>query len=349
MDRVIVLPDELPMDTDVLRSQKNALVAISKIMEAILGANNGAYGLTCVPTIPASLQVVINPGQLYQLLPVDSTSYGALSADAHVILRQGLLLDALTLNCPAPTTAGFSINYLIQCQVQELDSDATVRLFYNAGDITSPYSGPADAGTPSNTTRKHVCNITVKAGTAATTGTQTTPTADSGFLPLYVVTVAYGQTAIIAGNISVAVGSPFVTVWNSLNLTFPTVPALTLLDNANYKALSLSLNAVTTDTWYTWDLSGLVPVGATSALIIIEWLSTAQDGHTMLGRPNGSGADGSLLMSIKTPNGGGSSDYTFSDQVHIPLGNNRKFDYKFTNLSTGDGCHVNLYLVGWIA
>jgi len=52
--------------------------------------------------------------------------------------------------------------------------------------------------------------LQAKAGVAATTGSQTTPAADSGYTGLYVVTVANGQTQITAGNISQVAGAPIM-------------------------------------------------------------------------------------------------------------------------------------------
>jgi hypothetical protein len=47
-------------------------------------------------------------------------------------------------------------------------------------------------------------------GTPAPTGTQTTPSADAGTVPLYVITVSYGATMVIPANITVASGAPFI-------------------------------------------------------------------------------------------------------------------------------------------
>lgn len=58
--------------------------------------------------------------------------------------------------------------------------------------------------------RQGFVNLAAKAGIPAPTGTQAIPGADAGFVPLYVVTVAYGQTAIVAADISVAPGAPFI-------------------------------------------------------------------------------------------------------------------------------------------
>ena len=77
-----------------------------------------------------------------------------------------------------------------------MDTDSVTLPYYNASNPTQAYSGPNNSGVAQYTTRKGVCLLQVKTGTAATTGTQTTPAPDAGFTGLYAVTVANGQTTI---------------------------------------------------------------------------------------------------------------------------------------------------------
>ena len=64
MDRQIVYPGAIPLDTDLLHLQRHAMIAIGALAQAILGTNPVADGLACTPTVPASMQVVIGPGSL---------------------------------------------------------------------------------------------------------------------------------------------------------------------------------------------------------------------------------------------------------------------------------------------
>ncbi|APR40491.1 hypothetical protein BTO02_33655 (plasmid) [Paraburkholderia sp. SOS3] len=61
------------------------------------------------------------------------------------------------------------------------------------------------------TERQGVCAIQAKAGVAATTGTQVTPSVDAGWTAIAVVTVANGQSTVTTGNISVPAGVPQIT------------------------------------------------------------------------------------------------------------------------------------------
>lgn len=211
MDRRIVYSGAIPQDTDVLMTNKYAMLGLSKLAHAILGDGPWMTGLGCVPTAPASLQVQVNPGQIYQLNSVDATAFGSVAADtSHQILKQGILLDAVTLSCPAPGTAGQSINYLVEVGYLDSDTGSTVLPYYNSANPAQAFNGPNNNGTSQTTIRQGVCSVQVKVGTAAATGSQTTPSPDAGYVGAYVVTVANGQTTITSSNITQYSGAPFI-------------------------------------------------------------------------------------------------------------------------------------------
>ncbi|HZO21030.1 MAG TPA: hypothetical protein VFB37_00915 [Steroidobacteraceae bacterium] len=212
MDRVIVYPGSIPQDVDVLSTNKNSLVALGMLMLDVLGSGTLASGLKCVPTSPGSLNVSIQPGRLYSLQNIDNTAYGSLALDStHQILKQGILLDALQLACPAPSTSGFSINYLIEAAYQDSDTSATALPYYNSQNPQQPFSGPNNTGVAQPTVRQGSIVLQAKPGSVAPTGTQNTPTPDVGFTGLWVVSVANGQSAITTSNIAMASGAPFLT------------------------------------------------------------------------------------------------------------------------------------------
>jgi microcystin-dependent protein len=211
MDRQIVYPGAIPLETDLLNTNKNVMIGLAKLAAAILGTSTFMNGLACTPDSPASLNVKVAPGEIYSLQNIDGTAYSSLAADtAHSILKQGIMLDSVLLSCPAPATNGQSINYLIQVAYQDTDANAVVLPYYNASNPAQAYSGPNNSGSQNYTTRKGVCTVSAKAGVAATTGSQTTPAPDAGYIGAFVVTVAYGQTQILAGNISAYGGAPFL-------------------------------------------------------------------------------------------------------------------------------------------
>lgn len=219
MDRVIVYDGALPQTTDILNAGKFAMVGQAYQNRAILGTNTVVSGLACTPTTPtADLNVHINVGSIYQMDPTDATAYGDLGTDNNNIVKQGILPTPLTLAITPPVTAGFSQVFLVQAILNDLDAGSLVLSYFNSVPPNTPFAGPANSGTSNFTTRTCPCVIALKAGTAAATGSQTTPSPDAGYVGLFAVTVANGQTQIISTNIVQTPTSPF----------FPTLPSVPL-------------------------------------------------------------------------------------------------------------------------
>lgn len=211
MDRPIIYPGQVPLETDLLRTNRFAMTALAMLTQDVFGTTTQAAGFTCIPTGPASMAVQVTPGRLYSLQNLDGTAYSSLAADTtHQIVKQGILLDAVTLACAAPTTAGNSINYLIEATYQDTDSTLVTLPYYNSSNPTQAFSGPNNSGTPQATLRAGSVTVQAKAGISATTGSQTTPGPDAGFVGLFVVTVAFGATTVVAGNIAQASAAPFL-------------------------------------------------------------------------------------------------------------------------------------------
>lgn len=211
MYRPIIYTAEQVRSTDILFGFRHAMIGLSKLAAAILGTSTVVNGFACTPTSPNTLTVNVGAGEIYSMGPVDATAYGVLAADTgDQILKQGIVFGISNLACPAPTTIGFSINYLIEAQFQENDTAGAVLPFYNSANPSQPFSGQNNSGAALPTQRQGVCLLQVKAGGAAATGVQVTPTPDAGFVGLWVVTVAYGQTGIAASNIAKYSGAPFL-------------------------------------------------------------------------------------------------------------------------------------------
>lgn len=210
MDRQIIYPGQVPLETDLLNTNRNTMTAIAKLCAALFGTSKTIVsGLAVTQTGVASMQVQVSPGEIYMLANLDGTAYSSLALDTtHQIVKQGISLDNVLLTCAAPGTGGFSINYLIQATFSETDGSPVVLPYYNASNPSTAYSGPANAGTTNNTKRQGLVMLSAKAGTAATTGTQTTPAPDAGYVGLAVVTVANGASSIVNGNISAYASAP---------------------------------------------------------------------------------------------------------------------------------------------
>lgn len=212
MHRPIIYTDEQARDVDFLYGQQQAMVGLGQLAQAMLGSNTLVIGLPCTPTAPASLSVQVGAGQIYASEPLEASAYGSLPADTtDTIVKQGIQLQPTTLNCPAPATAGYSINYLIEASYQDLDTANLVLPYFNSANPSQPLSGQNNTGAAQPTERLGTLVLTAKAGAAATTGSQTTPTVDAGYVGLYVVTVDNGQTQITSANISQVAGAPMVS------------------------------------------------------------------------------------------------------------------------------------------
>jgi hypothetical protein len=225
MDRNFVYDAALGQAIDILAPQVNAMSSVSKFAEALLALPaSAAAGLGCIPSTPPALTVQVLPGQLYATETVDAVAFGDVGTNSNALLKQFVTWASKTLSCPAPTTTGFSINYLIEAQPAEVDGDLETLEYFNPAIATDPsapaWSGPNNTGAQQPTTRKATLNITAKAGVPAAAGTQVTPAPDAGYFGLWVVTVTQGQLTITSGNISGYPGAVFIpNLFNLLPLS----------------------------------------------------------------------------------------------------------------------------------
>jgi hypothetical protein len=237
MDRQIVYPGAIPLETDLLNTNKYALIGLAKLSASIMGEATYLRGLECTPTNPASMTINVAKGEIYSLQNTDGTAYSSLAADTtNSILKQGIILSSTALTLSAPTVAGQSINYLVQVAYSDKDSGATVLPYYNTTDPTAAYSGPAGSSATQNTVRSGICTVGLKQGVAAVTGTQSTPAADEGYTAAWVITVVQGATAITAANIGVSPNAPFL-------------PANGLVDGGQKKTLTHAVDFGSTNAY----------------------------------------------------------------------------------------------------
>lgn len=222
MDRVTDYHLEVPFQADFLNIGRFAYEGFGLFALDLLGASTLVAGLPCAQTGSPSLAVNVGPGRIYTFQTLEPTAWGQFGGTDgfapdtnvdHRVLKQGIVRDTQALAITPPGTVGQSINYLIQIGFTESDSANVSRPFYNVATPGSPITNSVSAS------RVDLCNVQAKAGLAATTGTQTTPAADIGFVGLWVVTVANGATTVVAGNITPYASAPIV-------LTQPQILAL---------------------------------------------------------------------------------------------------------------------------
>ncbi len=229
MDRQIVYPGSIPLDTDILSIQRNTMVALGYLAQATLGQGTVVDGLACTPTSPASLTVSLGPGSIASLAVVDANPFGSLPADtAAPLVKLGIVTGTTQFTLTAPGTSGQAINYLLQASLTETDANPVVLPYYNAANPAQPYSGPANNGAAQNTQRLQRVQFQLKPSPPANVGTQLTPVIDAGWVGLYVITVNYGQSQLTAGSIAVLPGAPFINFkLNTLTPGFSRMVSLT--------------------------------------------------------------------------------------------------------------------------
>ncbi|MGH8299472.1 MAG: hypothetical protein ACRES6_09350 [Steroidobacteraceae bacterium] len=209
MDRQIVYPQAQALETDLLSAQRNTLIGLGLVLQDLLGTASVAAGFGVTPG--TGLTVSVAAGRIYSLQNVDNTAYSSLGIDTALqVIKQGILAAAATLNCPAPTTSGDSINYLIQGTYEDVDGVPAVLSYFDSQNPSQPFAGQNNSGTAQYTVRQGQAIVAAKAGTQAATGSQTTPAPDSGYIGLAVVTVAYGASSISSGNITAYASAPFI-------------------------------------------------------------------------------------------------------------------------------------------
>ena len=244
MDRSLAYTQEQGRSTDFLFAQRATMIGLGQLAQAMLGSRTLVFGLGVTPTAPASLSVEVGAGQIYSVQPVDATAYGVLPADTtDQIIKQGIALQSQSLALTAPSTTGYSINYLIEATYEDQDTNPAVLPYFNSANPTQPLSGQNNSGAAQPTQRQGVLVLTLKAGAAAPTGSQTTPAPDSGYVGVAVVTVANGQTQITSGNITqLAGGSLFANLLQAMQ----GATAITAPDTGAVNALAITLSPAPT-------------------------------------------------------------------------------------------------------
>lgn len=142
------------------------------------------------------------------------------ASDARTVIKQFSLFSPVTFNVLSPTSSGQSIDYLIQGALTSLTTG-------NMAASSLPYLDSANNMLPCLLLNGDL-RLAVKSGVAATTGSQVTPTADSGYIPLFKVTLAYGATV---PTVVKAANSPDVVgLYSSAAMSLPVTSPAVLAD-----------------------------------------------------------------------------------------------------------------------
>lgn len=154
-------------------------LALSSVFQDLFSTSN-TNGLISGLTVsyPGANTLQVNPGALYKTQTLSET-------EGTPVIKQGLVLAAQQFTVVQPSTGGHSINYLIQGRYKDLTA-------VNMPSSTLPY---LDENNPflACLLLNGELELQLKNGSSAPTGSQSTPTPDPGWTPLYVATFTFGQ------------------------------------------------------------------------------------------------------------------------------------------------------------
>ena len=215
MDRRLVYPGELPASLDVLDPQVFSLEAMSNLAwDVMLSTLNPSASAAKVlaagfkPSFPGGMQVKLDAGRVYSMLPIDATAFSVSGVNERVVLQQGKSDGATLSFAAAPATAGHSRIDLIQVALLQQDTNFAVLPYYNSANPEEPLPGPDGTGEAQPLDRKVVAQLPVKSGVPA--ASPVAPAPDAGNAALFYVTVANGVTVLTSAHVTVPANAAFI-------------------------------------------------------------------------------------------------------------------------------------------
>lgn len=241
MNRSIVYDEEQIDPFDVLWQNKDVLAALGGLMTSLAGQNTTVVsGFAPTQTSPASLSINLGAGLIFQQSPIDPTQYGALPLDTSVVQQQGYAgAQSITLSTTG-LSSGQSMWALVQAQFSQVDvvrpGDPTggVLNYINPDNPTEVFQGPNGDGQSQPTLRQATVAIQIIYGTPASTGSEVPPNPTNGWVPLYLIDLAFNQTTITTGQILVAGPS----VGANVPSNYTQAPFLAGLLNQHHKGIA---------------------------------------------------------------------------------------------------------------
>lgn len=208
MDRQVVYPGSIPLDTDLLQVQRNVMTALGLLARCVLGTGTVADGLACGPAA-AGYGVVVGPGSLSTLYVTDAQPFGSLAADPAPLVKIGYNPSDTAVLFHGPPDGNHALCWLIQAAIVEYDTGPVALPYYDAANPAVAWSGPGNSGAAQNTQRVVRIALMAKAGTPQIVGGRFPPVADVGWVGLYSVMTYFGRGTQPV-DIAVSPGGPFV-------------------------------------------------------------------------------------------------------------------------------------------
>ena len=199
MDRVIVYPGQVPLETDLLNLSKNTMMGLGYLAQATVGVGPVIQGLGVSSTTSPGLSVFINAGSMYIQQIIDQTAYSSIAADTTgIVVKQGINDRTITLGPVTLPTGSNKQICVVQAKLVESDTDAVVLPYYNSANPNVALNGSGGNGVAQPRTRKVGLQFNFLYGTP-TTGTPAAPSLDPGGMALAQFELRSGTTQINFG------------------------------------------------------------------------------------------------------------------------------------------------------
>ena len=209
MDRQVVYPGSIPLDTDLLSIQRNTLAALGALTQSILGTQPIADGLPCSPT-PSGYGVVIGAGTLSMAVALDQTAFGSLPSVSNTVMKTGVVVNPISIPLQTTSDQTMVLSWLIQATLTEIDDQPLTLQYWNATAPSIPFSGPGNSGSAQNTRRRTQLVINAKSSSPIPFGAFAPPPPDPGFVGLYGVTTWIGKGSTTIDDINALPTSPIL-------------------------------------------------------------------------------------------------------------------------------------------
>ncbi len=209
MDRQIVYPGSIPLDTDLLQIQRHTLVALGSLAQCVLGGSPLVDGFACSPS-SEGYRVIVGPGSLSVQVETDGAAYGSLPPDPTATVKVGVSRGYTELQLGSWPDQGSVLCWLIQVSLLEQDGGPVALPYWNAADPSIPFSGPANSGFAQNTQRSVRALLSAKSSGPLPQGTYAPPPPDAGHVGLFGVVTWSGKAGINAEDIRPILDAPFL-------------------------------------------------------------------------------------------------------------------------------------------
>lgn len=204
MDRQIVYPGGVPLDTDLLNAGRNTKKGLGRLAFLLFGEVSAAQGFT-IALSSTDMTATIGEGTVLATGPIDQAAIGGLGggldAVTDTVVNQYDSWGDQTVTLSADTTT------TIWAVCSEMDANDTVLPFYNSENPSQTLAGSANDGTDLPTQRQSRVQIV-----AATTE----PVAPSGGVVVALYTIAVPTTATSLSGLTATPQAAF----------YPTIPEL---------------------------------------------------------------------------------------------------------------------------